>query len=143
MARTICKILGVAFLLIGIIGFVAPGLGGFHLSLSHNVIHLVSGALALYFGLKGTLAQARLFCIVFGIVYGLLGIAGYLLGSGMQHTIPGITHSGTDTNLLQVIAGQLELASIDHGLHVLLGIVFIIGGLMTKDYADHRADDRA
>lgn len=140
MAKTICTILGAAFILVGILGFVAPGLGGFHLSLPHNLIHLVSGALALYFGLKGTLAAARMFCIAFGIVYALLGVAGYLAGADRQHTIPGLTHSGTDSNLLQVIAGSLELASMDHGLHILLGIVFLIGGFLTK--ADvHRAVD--
>jgi hypothetical protein len=132
MAKTICTILGALFILLGLLGFAAPGLGGFHLSLPHNLIHLVSGALALYFGLKGTLAGARLFCIVFGIVYLLLGVAGYLAGTNTQHTIPGLTHSGTDSNLLQVIPSSLELASIDHGLHILLGLIFLIGGFLTK-----------
>ncbi len=132
MAKTIATILGVAFLVVGVLGFIAPGLAGFHLSLAHNLVHIISGALALYFGLKGTLAAARLFCIVFGIVYGLLGVAGYALGTDRQHTLAGVTHGGTDSNLLQVIAGQLELASMDHGLHVLLGLVFLVGGLLTK-----------
>lgn len=132
MAKKVCTILGAAFILVGLLGFLAPGLGGFHLSLFHNLIHLVSGALALYLGLKGTLAAARLFCIVFGVVYGLLGIAGYLLGGNEQHTIPGITHTGADAKLLPIISGQLELAAMDHGLHVLLGIIFLVGGLLTK-----------
>ena len=132
MAKTVATILGVAFLLVGLLGFIAPGLGGFHLSLLHNLVHIISGAVALYIGLKGTLASARLFCIIFGVVYGLLGLAGYLLGTDRQHTLPGVTHGGTDSNLLQVIAGQLELAAMDHGLHVLLGIIFLIAGLLTK-----------
>jgi hypothetical protein len=132
MAKTIATILGVAFLVVGVLGFIAPGLGGFHLSLAHNLVHIISGALALYLGLKGTLAAARLFCIVFGIVYGLLGVAGYALGTDRPHTLAGVTHGGTDSNLLQVIAGQLELASMDHGLHILLGLVFLVGGLLTK-----------
>ena len=132
MAKTIATILGVAFLLVGVLGFIAPGLAGFHLSLAHNRVHIISGALALYFGLKGTLAAARLFCIVFGVVYGLLGVAGYALGTDRQHTLAGVSHGGTDSNLLQVIAGQLELAAMDHGLHVLLGLVFLVGGLLTK-----------
>lgn len=138
MAKTICKLLGIAFILIGIIGFLAPGLLGFHLSLAHNLIHLVSGALALYLGFAGTLHAARLFCIVFGVVYLLLGVVGYLLGGSSQHTIPGITHGGTDSNLLPVLPGNLELASMDHGLHVLLGLVFLIGGFLTR--ADHHHD---
>jgi hypothetical protein len=132
MAKAIATVLGVAFLLVGVLGFIAPGLAGFHLSLAHNLVHIISGALALYFGLKGTLAAARLFCIVFGIVYGLLGVVGYALGTDRQHTLAGVTHGGTDSNLLQVIAGQLELAAMDHGLHVLLGLVFLVGGLLTK-----------
>jgi len=140
MARTICKVLGALFILVGLLGFVAPGLLGFHLSLPHNLIHLISGAIALYLGLKGTLASARLFCIVFGIVYLLLGVAGYLAGADRQHTIPNLTHTGTDTNLLQLIAGSLELASMDHGLHILLGIIFLIGGFLTKADVERAVD---
>jgi len=63
-------VIGVAFILVGLAGFVMPGVAGFHLSVAHNLIHLVSGAISFYFGLKGTLAATRLFCIVFGAVYG-------------------------------------------------------------------------
>jgi Domain of unknown function (DUF4383) len=132
MAKTIATVLGVAFILIGILGFVAPGMMGMHLSLLHNLVHIISGALALYFGLAGTLAGARTFCIAFGAVYALLGIAGYLLGSDAAHTIAGIPSHGTDPKLFPVIGGQLELAAMEHGLHLLLGIVFLIGGLLTK-----------
>lgn len=55
MAKTIATILGAGFVLIGLIGFLAPGFLHTHLSLTHNFIHLVSGAAALYFGLAGTL----------------------------------------------------------------------------------------
>lgn len=132
MAKTIATILGAAFLLVGVLGFITPGLGGFHLSLAHNLVHIISGAVALYLGLKGTLASARLFCIVFGVVYGLLGLAGYLFGSDGPHTVSGVPSHGTDPDLLRVIAGQLELAAMDHGLHLLLGIIFLIAGFLTK-----------
>ena len=132
MAKTIATILGVAFLVVGVLGFIAPGLGGFHLSLVHNLVHIISGAVALYLGLKGTLASARLFCIVFGVVYGLLGVAGYVLGTDQPHTVGGVPAHGTDPDLLRVIGGQLELAAMDHGLHVLLGIIFLVAGLLTK-----------
>jgi hypothetical protein len=140
MARTICKFLGALFILVGLVGFAAPGLGGFHLSTTHNLIHLISGAAALYLGLKGSLASARLFCIVFGIVYLLLGAAGYLAGADRQHTVAGVTHTGTDSNLLQVLPGSLELASMDHGLHILLGIIFLIGGFLTKADVERAVD---
>jgi hypothetical protein len=47
MAKTVCKILGVVFLLVGVAGFAAPNLLGAHLSTPHNVVHIVSGAIAL------------------------------------------------------------------------------------------------
>ena len=132
MAKRIATILGIVFLLVGVLGFVAPNFLGAHLNTAHNLVHIISGAVALYIGLKGTLASARLFCIIFGVVYGLLGVVGYLLGTSRPHTVAGVPAHGTDSNLLQVIAGQLELASMDHGLHVLLGIIFIAAGLLTK-----------
>ena len=134
MAKTIATILGAAFLLVGVLGFISPGLGGFHLSVVHNLVHIISGAVALYIGLKGTLASARLFCIIFGVVYGLLGVAGYVFGADGPHTVAGVPSHGTDPDLLRVIAGQLELAAMDHGLHVLLGLIFLIGGLLTRAY---------
>ncbi|HEU4762651.1 MAG TPA: DUF4383 domain-containing protein, partial [Gemmatimonadales bacterium] len=81
MAKTICKILGVVFLLVGVAGFAAPELLGAHLSPVHNVVHILSGVVALYFGFAGTLSGAKAFCLVFGIVYLALGILGLVLGA--------------------------------------------------------------
>jgi hypothetical protein len=132
MAKTVATILGAAFILVGLLGFVAPGMMGMHLTTVHNLVHLVSGALALYLGLRGSLSAARTFCIVFGAVYALLGVAGYLFGSDQAHTVTGVEHGATDNSLLKVIPGVLELAAPEHGLHILLGIVFLIGGLLTR-----------
>jgi hypothetical protein len=134
MAKTIASVLGVVFILVGIIGFVSPGFLGTHLSLAHNLVHIISGAVALYFGLAGTLSGARLFCLVFGAVYLLLGIVGFLAGGPGTATVG---HMGPDTHLFALLPGQLELGTMDHTVHILLGIVFLIGGLLTK--ADVRA----
>lgn len=132
MAKTIAKIMGVAFILVGILGFLAPGLLGMHLNLTHNLVHLISGALALYFGFAGTLSGARLFCIVFGVVYALLGVAGFLLGGAGAHTVAAVPAHGQDASLFAALPGTLELASPDHLVHILLGLVFLIGGFLTK-----------
>ncbi len=135
MAKTICKILGVVFILVGILGFVAPGLLGMHLSLAHNLVHIISGALALYFGFAGTLSGARLFCIVFGVVYLLLGVVGFIAGGSAPHGVAGVPaghHGASDSSLLRLLPGSLELASMDHIVHILLGLVFLIGGFLTK-----------
>jgi preprotein translocase subunit Sss1 len=136
MAKTIATVLGVVFLLVGIIGFVKPDLLGTHLSLAHNLVHIISGAVALYFGLAGTLSGARLFCLIFGAVYLLLGIVGFVAG-GEGTVTAGMPGMSPDPNLFKVLPGTLELGRWDHIVHVLLGIVFLIGGLLTK--ADVRA----
>jgi hypothetical protein len=132
MAKRIATILGIVFLLVGVLGFVAPGVGGFHLSTAHNLIHIISGAASLYFGLAGTLRGARLFCLVFGAVYGLLGIAGFLLGAPGTPSMPGMA---ADDRLFKVLPGALELGTSDHTFHILLAIVYIAAALMTK--TDH------
>ena len=119
MAKQIATLLGAVFILVGLVGFFSHDLLGAHLSTTHNIIHLVSGAVALYFGLKATLAQAKLFCLIFGIVYGLLGVVGYFLGDPAHD------------RLWKVMEG-LELGRADHIIHILLGVVFLIGALMTK-----------
>ena len=119
MAKRVCTILGVVFLLVGLAGFAMPTLLGAHLSLAHNVVHLVSGAAALYLGLKGSEDAARSFCWVFGAVYLLLGLAGFVAGEGADR-------------MLAVIPGTLELGTVDHVIHVLLGAVFLVGGFMSR-----------
>src|SRR6185369_9077771 len=117
MAKTVCKILGVVFLLVGVAGFVAPTLLGAHLSPVHNAVHIVSGVIALYFGFAGTLSGARNFCLIFGIVYLALGCLGFVMGTPPDR---------------MWIVGPLHFGQADHGIHALLGIIFLAGGLFTK-----------
>ena len=126
MAKRIATILGIVFLLVGVLGFVAPRLLGAHLDTPHNLVHIISGAAALYFGLAGSLSGARLFCIVFGIVYLLLGVVGFLLGTG-------------DDRMFNV-AGLLHLGTMDHLIHLALGTLFLIGGFLTNARHDTARD---
>ena len=116
MAKTVCKLLGIVFVIVGVAGFLAPRLLGAHLTPPHNLVHLVSGAIALYFGFAGSFAAARGFCLIFGIVYLLLGVCGWFLGTGPEHMFH--------------IGDLLTLGTVDHIIHVLLGVVFIAGGAL-------------
>jgi hypothetical protein len=79
--------------------------------------------------------------LVFGAVYLLLGVAGFIAGA--EGTVSaGMPGMSPDPNLLKIIPGVLEFGRWDHIVHVLLGIVFLIGGLLTKADLD-RAADRA
>src|SRR5947207_6929334 len=132
MAKTICKLLGVVFVLVGIAGFVpsAQNLLGAHLSMAHNIVHIVSGLLALYFGFAGSLGGARGFALVFGAVYLLLGIAGFVMGS--QGSSEMANMMTPDSHLWKVLPGTLELGTADHGIHIALGVIFLLGALATR-----------
>jgi hypothetical protein len=118
MAKTVCKLLGIVFVLVGIAGFLAPKLLGANLTTPHNVVHIVSGLIALYFGFAGSLSGAKGFCLVFGIVYLALGVIGLaLMGPDQMWKVPAL---------------PLMFGKIDDGIHILLGVVFLAGGLFTK-----------
>src|SRR5499426_1674132 len=118
MAKAICKILGVVFLIVGLLGFVSPNLLGMHLSGIHNIIHLISAALALYFGFAASPSAARTFSLIFGAVYLALGVLGFIA-------------PGPVIRLIQahLTPGGLRGLSADNIFHMLLGVVFIIAGL--------------
>jgi uncharacterized protein DUF4383 len=105
---------GALLVVLGLVGFVAPGFMGMQLSVAHNIVLLLSGAVALYFGLKATPAAARTFSIVFGAVYGLLGLVGFVAG-GPDHTFT-------------IIPGALVLGTMDHLVHLILGAIFLSVG---------------
>jgi hypothetical protein len=119
MAKAICKILGLVFLIVGLMGFIFPNLLGMHLSSIHNIIHLISAALALYFGFAASPSAARAFSLIFGAVYLLLGALGFIAPEPV-------------IELLQAhhAPGGLRSLSADNIVHLLLGAIFIIAGLV-------------
>lgn len=119
MSKTVATIIGVVFVLVGILGFASPHLLGAHFSPAHNIIHLVTGALSLYFGLKGSLSSAALFSIVFGAVYLLLGVAGYVVGTGPDH-------------IFRVVPETLVFGTMDHIIHLLLGAIYLVVGIYNR-----------
>jgi hypothetical protein len=143
MAKTFATVLGVIFMLVGIIGFINRGFLGMHLSNAHNWIHLISGIVALYFGTATDLRAARNFDYTFGTLYLLLGFFGFLLGRPSVATVPGGAGGiATDSRLWRVIPGTLEFGSADHTVHILLGVLFIIGAAMTSAAVATEFEDR-
>ncbi len=120
--QKVCIVLGVGFVLVGIAGIIMPGLMAMHLSMAHNLIHLASGALALTFGFADDSRKAYTFAVAFGVVYGLLGVAGFLIG---QPGYPGVGHMEADQNLLRVIPNVLEFGTMDHAVHLILSAAFL------------------
>ena len=119
MAKTIATLVGIVFILVGIIGFFSHDLLGAHLTKGHNIIHLVSGVISLYLGLKGSLHAAKMFCLIFGAVYLLLGVVGFLLGTGAD-------------KIFTLIENRLFFGTMDHIIHIAIGAIYLIGALLTK-----------
>ena len=139
MAKTIATILGIGFILAGLLGIIMPGVLGLHTSMAHNLIHMNYGAAALYIGLRGTLRAARMFCLAFGAVYLLLGVVGFIVGSA-QTASAGMPGMSPDSRLWKFVPGSVEFGMPDHILHILLGLILVIGGLLTKADVDRAVD---
>jgi hypothetical protein len=121
MLKQAATLFGVVFLLLGILGFV-PGitndqmlLGIFHVNAAHNVVHLLSGAIALWAGMTSA-AYARTYFRVFGIVYALVAVLGFATGNGL---------------LLGLISNNMP----DTWLHVLIAASALALGFVVKEPA--------
>ena len=119
MLKTAAILFGIVFLLVGVLGFV-PGittgqmlLGIFHVNAVHNLVHLLSGAVALLTGLTST-AAARMYFRVFGIVYALVAVLGFIVGNGL---------------LLGLISNNMA----DTWLHVVIALVALALGFMAQE----------
>jgi uncharacterized membrane protein HdeD (DUF308 family) len=118
MAKSLCKLAGIVFIIVGLAGFAMPTLLGFHLTPIHNIIHILTGAIAAYLGFSASYDACRTFCLIFGFVYVLLGILGFMAPNIVASVIG---HPGPVTSA--------DLMS-DNVFHLLVGIVFLGVGLM-------------
>ncbi|TSC87048.1 MAG: hypothetical protein G01um10148_153 [Parcubacteria group bacterium Gr01-1014_8] len=117
MVQTLAWVFGVVLTLVGVLGFV-PGitsdgmlLGIFMVDGLHSVIHLVSGlaALAAAWGIWST----RMYFQVFGVIYGLVTVIGFLQG---------------DT-----VLGLIGINMADNVLHLLIAAVALYAGFGMKE----------
>jgi hypothetical protein len=114
--KTLATIFGVVFLIIGILGFFSGDshmlFGVFNVNAMHNIIHLLTGALALYAGMSGMPATMMYFR-VFGVVYAIVAILGFVY---------------QDNDILGFISSNMA----DTWLHVVVALVALYAGFMGK-----------
>lgn len=125
--RTAALLVGAAFLLVGVLGFI-PGvttdyghlaaaghqsgaklLGIFQVSVLHNVVHLLFGVAGL--ALSRTREGARAFLVLGGAVYLVLWLYGMVVGQGSA-------------------ANFVPVNGADNWLHFALGVVMILLGVL-------------
>lgn len=85
MLKTAAIWFGAVFLIIGVLGFIPPIapngmlLGLFEVGPLHNIVHLLTGAVALGVAFASPHA-ARLYFQVFGVIYALVAVLGFFYG---------------------------------------------------------------
>lgn len=134
--RVAALVLGVVFLVVGILGFI-PGittdydtmqfagheseaklLGVFQVSILHNIVHLLFGVLGVL--MSRTAALARVFLIGGGLVYAVLWLYGL------------IVNETSDANFV-------PFNDADDWLHLGLAVAMILLGLLLPAYSRSRA----
>jgi len=117
--RTAGLVIGIVFILVGILGFIPNPLvsptGLFAVNTLHNIVHLVSGAVIL----AGVYSfGAAMGLRIIGVVYAIVAILGLAMGGDMMFGI------------------AMNMA--DHWLHVALAIVILLAGFaLPAGHAEH------
>lgn len=112
MAKKLAMILGIVFIIIGLLGFVANPLVGaagslFPANTLHNLIHLITGIIGVWVAAK-SMSGTMMFLKIFGIIYLLVAILGFAMPSPILGLI--------DTNMA------------DNVLHLIVALLFIWAG---------------
>ncbi len=112
IAKLYAQLLGIVLTAVGILGFVpalTPDnnlLGIFAINPMHNVIHLLSGVVGLAAGFLGSGQYARWYAGVFGAVYALVTIIGFI----QMTTVLGLIPVNLADNLLHTLVAIASLA---------------------------------
>jgi hypothetical protein len=125
MVKRIAMLFGVVFLLVGILGLLAPGgmnmgdaanppklLGLFPVNLLHNIVHLLFGVWGL--SAARSFAGAQLYARAGGLIYLVLAVCGFVIPTTF---------------------GLIPIGGNDIWLHALLGLVLTGVGFTAKETA--------
>jgi uncharacterized protein DUF4383 len=124
-ARLYAGLIGGVLLIAGIIGFFysasfgSPGsvdavLGILDVNAWHNLVHILTGAVGVLAFMSGPRA-ARTYALVFGAVYIVVAIWGFIIGGG------------------ESILGFIPVNDEDNVLHAVLGVLGVGAGLASPD----------
>lgn len=112
-ARMAAFVLGIIFIIVGVLGYIPNPLVGpagiFVTNSLHNIVHIVSGIFLLigvYTALTPSLALK-----ILGVVYAIVAVAGFVMLKGSDGVMFGIA-----------------MNMMDHWLHVVLAIVILAAG---------------
>jgi hypothetical protein len=112
MAKKAALVLGIVFVIVGVLGFIPNPIVGedayFHTNIVHDIAHLLIGIVMV--ALAGSAPNGVM--ISFGVVYGLLAIMGYTMESPLL--------------------GLIEINGNDNWLHIAFAVVLLGLGFSLK-----------
>lgn len=120
MAKKTALILGVVFVLVGLLAWIPNPLVGagdnvlFKTNTTHDLVHLLTGLLFILLALFAESMIAMAFKI-FGVIYLLVAVLGFIM----------VPQGGA-------ILGLIETNVADHLLHVVLGAIILALGFVVK-----------
>lgn len=126
MIKKVAMWVGVILLVVGILGYV-PGitnmdthmlLGIFKVNTLHNIIHVLTGLVAIYVGMTSESAS-RTYFQVFGVIYALVAVLGFYYGT---------------SDILGVVSSNLA----DTLLHVVIALVFLYFGFSSASAMEEK-----
>lgn len=129
-ARLYAGLVGGVLVVAGILGFFSsdsfgsPGevdavFGVLDVNAWHNIVHILTGAVGVLAFISGP-RESRLYALVFGAVYVVVAIWGFVIGGG------------------ESILGFLPVNDEDNVLHTILGVLGIGAGLASPDVEARR-----
>lgn len=97
MLKILAILFGILMIAAGILGFIPEYtqgnklLGLFTVNTTHNIVHILTGVVALLCGFSGTIAS-KIFFIIFGLVYGAIAALGFYYGEGILFNYIAVNH---------------------------------------------------
>ena len=120
MAKRLAMLFGAVFVVVGLLGFVPNPIVGptgfFATNSTHNLAHLLIGAILLFAGTQ-TERTAYINLMIFGAVYALLAVMGFAQIGEEGHGM---------------LMGMVHINGNDNWLHVVLAVALIGGALSTR-----------
>ncbi len=118
MAKKLAVLFGIVFVLVGVLGFIPNPIVGstalFVTDTLHNIVHLLIGVVLLIVAMSAP-EKSSLWLKIFGVIYLLLAVLGFIL----------VPSGGA-------LLGLVMMNTADHWLHVVLGVVLLIAGIVSN-----------
>ena len=109
-SKLYCQVAGIVLLALGVLGLIGFGIAGI-LSINEPAeiaVHFITGALATYAGFSGGYGRAALmYARVFGVVYILLAIVGFIF---QGQDLLGLLHFDLGCNVAHLVLGVWGIA---------------------------------